>query len=48
VASIIYSDDQYDPSQPTKCAQSNNNTATCNHTNIATQTGGGGIYAPPK
>ena len=45
MTSIIYSDDQYDSSQPTKCAQSSNDTATCNHTNVATQTGGVGIYA---
>jgi hypothetical protein len=48
MASITYSDDQYDPSQPTGCAQSNNNTGSCDHTNVATQTGGVGIYAVKK
>jgi hypothetical protein len=43
LASIIYSDDQYDPSQPSKCTQSQSNTSTCDHTSIATQTGGKGI-----
>ena len=45
LASIIYSDDQYDPAQPTGCAQSQSNTGSCDHTNIATQTGGAGIYS---
>jgi hypothetical protein len=45
MASIIYSDDQYDPSQPTGCAQSQSNTSSCNHTNIATQVSGSGIFA---
>ena len=43
LASIVYSDDQFDPSQPTKCAQSQNNTSACDHTEIATQTSGKGI-----
>ncbi len=45
MASIVYSDDQYDPAQPTRCTQSQTNTASCNHTAIATQTGGPGIYS---
>jgi hypothetical protein len=44
MASIIYSDDQYDPAQPTKCSQSQSNTGACDHTNIATQTSGKGIF----
>lgn len=47
-ASIIYSDDQYDPSQPTLCAQSQSNSGSCDHTNIATQTSGAGIFAVAK
>lgn len=43
LASIVYSDDQYDPSQPSKCTQSQNNTSSCDHTAIATQTSGAGI-----
>ena len=43
LASIIYSDDQYDPSQPTHCTQAQSSTSSCNHTAIATQTGGNGI-----
>ncbi|MGI8827780.1 MAG: hypothetical protein ACR2JC_19535 [Chloroflexota bacterium] len=39
-ASIIYSDDQNDPSQPQQCTEAQDNTAQCNHTNIATQLGG--------
>ncbi len=45
LASIVYSDDQYDPSQPTGCTQSNSNTVSCDHTEIATQTSGSGIFA---
>ncbi len=48
LASIVYSDDQYDPSQPTGCTQAQSNTSSCNHTNIATQTAGTGIFAAPK
>ena len=44
LASIVYSDDQYDPSQPTKCTQSQSNSSSCDHTEIATQTGGSGIF----
>ncbi|HEX6818680.1 MAG TPA: sialidase family protein [Ktedonobacterales bacterium] len=43
LASIIYSDDQYDPAQPTRCTQAQSSTSSCNHTAIATQTGGNGI-----
>lgn len=43
LASIIYTDDQYDPAQPTGCTQSQSNTGSCVHTNIATQTSGKGI-----
>lgn len=45
LASIIYSDDQYDPAQPTGCTQAQNNSGACDHTNIATQTSGTGIFA---
>jgi hypothetical protein len=48
LASIIYSDDQYDPSQPTLCAQSQSNSASCDHTTIATQAGGAGIFVSAK
>lgn len=48
LASIIYSDDQYDSSQTTLCAQSQSNSSSCDHTNIATQTGGSGIFAVAK
>ena len=44
MASIVYSDDQYDASQPTGCTQSQSNTGSCDHTSIATQTGGKGIF----
>lgn len=47
LASIVYSDDQW--SQNTSgCSQSNNDTPACDHTAIATQTGGTGIYATAK
>jgi len=45
LTSIIYSDDQYDPAQPTGCTQAQTNSASCDHTNIATQTSGAGIFA---
>jgi hypothetical protein len=45
LATIIYSDDQYDASQPTTCTQSQSDSASCNHTEIATQTSGAGIFA---
>jgi hypothetical protein len=49
-ASIIYSDDQYHddanhkPNPVTACTPARNDTASCNHTNIATQTSGTGIH----
>ena len=48
-ASIIYSDDQYtndgnDPPQP-GCTRAKNNSGSCDHTAIATQTGGPKICA---
>jgi hypothetical protein len=45
LASIVYSDDQYDSSQPTGCTPSQSNTSACDHTAIATQTGGAVIYS---
>lgn len=46
LASIIYSDDQFDPNGPNTsgCDASASNSSTCNHTAIATQTGGTGIF----
>ena len=45
LASIIYSDDQFDPKgpNPSGCDASQNNTSTCDHTAIATQTAGASI-----
>jgi hypothetical protein len=43
LATIIYSDDQFDASQPTRCTQAQSSTSSCNHTEIATQTAGSGI-----
>ncbi|GAC1394944.1 MAG: hypothetical protein NVSMB65_13530 [Chloroflexota bacterium] len=48
-ASIIYSDDQFDQYNQTltyssNCSASASNTAACNHTSIATQTSGPGIF----
>jgi hypothetical protein len=40
LATIVYSDDQCDPAQPTKCTQAQSNSASCDHTNIAVQTAG--------
>lgn len=50
LASIIYSDDQYHPGSPNSsgCDASTSNTGTCDHTAIATQTGGTGIFATTK
>ena len=50
LASIIYSDDQFDPSGPNTsgCDASANNSSTCDHTAMATQTGGSGIFATAK
>jgi hypothetical protein len=46
-ASIIYSDDQFDPTGPNSagCTAAKNNTGVCDHTNIATQTAGGRIFS---
>lgn len=44
MASIMFSDDQYDPSQPTGCTQAQSNTSSCDHTSAATQTSGSGIF----
>ena len=50
LASIIYSDDQFDPSGPNTsgCDASTNNSSSCDHTAIATQTGGPGIFSTKK
>ena len=48
MASIVYSDDQYDPSQPTTCTQTQSNSANCDHTEIATQTSGSGIFGKTR
>lgn len=45
LASIVYSDDQYDSSQPTGCTPSQSTTGACDHTAIATQTSGSVIYS---
>ncbi|MHB8468611.1 MAG: hypothetical protein ACYDCH_02480 [Gaiellaceae bacterium] len=50
LASIIYSDDQYtnDANNPPRagCDASQNNTSSCDHTSIATQTAGSTIFTP--
>src|SRR4051794_7552581 len=54
LASIIYSDDQYQndanhkPNATFNCTSADSDTSTCNHTNIATQTSGTGIFAVKK
>lgn len=50
LASIIYSDDQFHANGPNTsgCDASTSNSSTCDHTAIATQTGGTGIFAPAK
>jgi len=50
LASIIYSDDQFDPSGPNSagCDAGTNNSSTCDHTAIATQTSGSGIFSTKK
>lgn len=50
LASIIYSDDQFDPSGPNAsgCDATTSNSSSCDHTAIATQTSGTGIYAAKK
>src|SRR5437868_14903900 len=47
LASIIYSDDQFSSAGPNSsgCDASQNNSGSCDHTAIATQTGGTGIFA---
>jgi hypothetical protein len=46
LASIAYTDDQYDPSEPVApgCTPERSNTLRCDHTRIATQVGGHGIF----
>src|SRR5207237_9012057 len=48
LASIVYSDDQYSntPTEPAApgCAPSASNTGSCDHTDVATQTSGPGIF----
>jgi hypothetical protein len=49
MASIIYSDDQYTNTQASPpatygCDASATNSQSCDHTSIATQTGGHGIF----
>src|SRR5881398_2110493 len=50
LASIIYSDDQFDPNGPNSagCDASTNNSSTCDHTAVATQTSGSGIFGGKK
>ncbi|MGH7904631.1 MAG: hypothetical protein ACREPA_11000 [Candidatus Dormibacteraceae bacterium] len=51
LASIVYSDDQYgtDPNSPPPpgCTTSTTNSSTCDHTEVATQTAGAGIFGAP-
>jgi hypothetical protein len=52
LASIVYSDDQYrndaaDPPAP-GCTSARSNTGSCDHTAIATQTSGSGIFSTTK
>jgi hypothetical protein len=46
LASIVYSDDQYHPGAPNTagCDASTSNSSSCDHTAIATQTGGSTIF----
>ena len=50
LASIIYSDDQFDPNGPSSsgCDAGASNSSTCDHTAIATQTGGTAIFGSRK
>ncbi|MFN2519367.1 MAG: hypothetical protein ABR604_10090 [Jatrophihabitantaceae bacterium] len=54
LASIIYSDDQYQndanhkPNAVLGCTPAKSDTGSCDHTNIATQTSGTGIYSTKK
>jgi len=54
LASIFYSDDQYQndanhkPNVTFNCTSSDSDTSRCDHTNVATQTSGTGIYTVKK
>jgi hypothetical protein len=50
LASIIYSDDQYRAGSPNSsgCDASASNTGSCDHTAVATQTSGSGIFSTKK
>jgi hypothetical protein len=50
LASIVYSDDQFDPNGPNTsgCDTTTNNSSSCDHTAIATQTSGTGIFTISK
>jgi hypothetical protein len=50
LASIIYSDDQFDPAGPNTsgCDATTTNTSSCDHTAVATQTAGTGIFGGKK
>ena len=51
LASIVYSDDQWDASghsSPYCASQADSNTASCDHTAVATQTSGSGIFGTKK
>jgi len=50
LASIIYSDDQFDPAGPNSagCDVTTSNSSSCGHTAIATQTSGSGIFSGKK
>jgi hypothetical protein len=50
LASIIYSDDQFDPNGPNNsgCDASTSNSGSCDHTAIATQTSGSTIFGTKK
>jgi hypothetical protein len=50
LASIIYSDDQFDPNGPNSsgCDAGTSNSSSCDHTAIATQTAGTVIFAKKK
>ena len=47
LVSMVYSDDQYRSGQPNSpsCTTSGSSTSSCDHTAIATQTSGPGIFA---
>ncbi len=50
LASIVYSDDQYSNTAATPaqsgCASAQSNSSSCDHTEVANQTGGAGVYTP--